>query len=201
MIQVQAGGLAQSVLEHLDLLDNRHMLVHFVRERLDQQGLYLYQYGAGVPVLFDERVQGVTILQPLDEAGVGCEGNHGVAMNREVLLGGLIVGRKQGIDEPKELHHPLVLSEVFAPLQQKGVLHAIRPNDGETPWTLFRFYHFEPGLEPSNTDDSLVIVGRVETIHARRVVEVASPPDSAVSLRQGTVQAAEAVPILLIDLG
>ena len=48
-----------------------------------------------------------------------------VQRSPEVSLKGLGVVAKEGVDEAKELHHPLVLPQVLVTLQQEHVVTAI----------------------------------------------------------------------------
>lgn len=49
--------------------------------------------------------------------GVGREGDDGVARNGQVALGSGAVVRQHRVDQPKQLHHALVLPEVLVALQ------------------------------------------------------------------------------------
>jgi len=56
-------------------------------------------------------VEGVAILDPADDAAVGREGHDVIASDVEATPGSGGIMAEEGIDQPEELHHALVLKE------------------------------------------------------------------------------------------
>lgn len=72
-------------------------------------------------VLLDELVDRVAVGDPTDEARVVRQRHDRVALNAEVELGRVPVAREKGVHQPEQLHHSLVLPQVFATLEQEQV--------------------------------------------------------------------------------
>lgn len=70
-------------------------------------------------------------------------------------LGGLVVVGQQVIHEAEQLHHTLILSQVFVTLQQENVLHTIGSVNGELPWTLFGVEHAKSRCKRADADNRL----------------------------------------------
>ena len=77
-------------------------------------------------------------LTPANDATIRGQGDHGVAPNGQIPFGRVPVVGQQGIGQPKQLHHPFVLPEVFVPLEQKRVFVAFAAFDQNFTRPLFR---------------------------------------------------------------
>ena len=73
-------------------------------------------------IVSDERVQRVALRHPLDESRVEGERHDRVALDAEVEPRALVRCGEEGVDQPEELHHALVLPEVLVALEQEDVL-------------------------------------------------------------------------------
>jgi hypothetical protein len=58
-------------------------------------------------------MQGVTMQYPLQEPHISGKRDDSVALDVKIPHEAIVVNRKQGIDEPKELHDALILSKIF----------------------------------------------------------------------------------------
>ena len=76
-------------------------------------------------MLLDQDVQRVRVLHPSDQPRVLTERNDGVPSDLQVFLVGLRVDRQERIDQSKQLHDTLILTNVLMTLQKKDVLSSI----------------------------------------------------------------------------
>lgn len=57
------------------------------------------------------------------------------------------IALEQLINEPHELHHPLILAQIFTALKKVAVYFTVGPEDGGLAWPLLGCDYIEPRQE------------------------------------------------------
>lgn len=77
------------------------------------------------------------------KAGVGRQRHDSVPLYGEVVAVRRGVGLQQRVDQPEQLHDPLVLAQVLVPLQQEHVAPPVRALNCQASRPLLRLYHLD----------------------------------------------------------
>lgn len=93
---------------------------------------------ATVAVVLDQHMERIRTVDPSEESRVGRERNDGVLDDGEVSLERLSVLLQERVDESKELHDSLVLSQILVSFEEEVVVFAIAPDDPQLSRTLLR---------------------------------------------------------------
>jgi hypothetical protein len=80
----------------------------------------------------------VAVWDPSDQSRILTKGNNRIASDAQVFLTCLGVDCQQSVDQSKQLHHSLILSNVFVTLQKEHVLAPITSVHLHLSWVLFR---------------------------------------------------------------
>ena len=92
-------------------------------------------------ILPHQCMQGIAMRDPSNQTRVGRERDDRVPLNREIPLPCFIVIENDVVDETKQLHNPLILSEILMTFEKEHELASIVTVDNEFPGSLFGCDH------------------------------------------------------------
>lgn len=72
-----------------------------------------------IAVLLDQAVHSVAVRHPADQTRVIRQGHDRVTLDAEIDPSRRSLARQKRVDKTEQLHHPLVLPQVFPPLEQE----------------------------------------------------------------------------------
>ncbi len=89
-----------------------------------------------LPVLFDQRMNRVAVRHPLDQTRIRRKGHHRVPMDSQVASGSFEIVGEESVHQTEELHHTLILTQIFVALEQEAVDTTIGTSDFQFAWVL-----------------------------------------------------------------
>ena len=153
-VEVLARRVVHGVGEDFDFLHEGEVVVVWCHLQHDAV-LDVEQDAPLFAVVFDQVVQGVAVRDPAEQAGLCGERNGGELLDVEVSFEGFAVVGEEGVDEPKELHDALVLSDVFVAFESVGIGYPVAATEGHLAWTLLGWDDGEDVVEAHDSDDRL----------------------------------------------
>ena len=87
--------------------------------------------GGVAAVFVDDLVEGVAVLDPLDDASSVTERDNSHGGDGELLLGGGWVGSEESVGETDELDDSFILTKILQTLEEEGVALAVGSKHGE----------------------------------------------------------------------
>mmetsp|Transcript_13853 Transcript_13853/g.35638 ORF Transcript_13853/g.35638 Transcript_13853/m.35638 type:complete len:205 (+) Transcript_13853:7546-8160(+) len=103
-------------------------------------------------MLLDQRMQRVARGDPFYQTKVWREGENKIRYDFKVSFGSRVVVGEQRVHQAKQLHHALVLAQVFVSLQEVLIFVSIRTAECDTTRTLLCVHDDEPLRDGLNRD-------------------------------------------------
>ena len=103
-----------------------------------------------VSVLTNQRVKGIAIWNPSDQTTVRGERDHGIASDAQVSLCRRHGRVQQRVHQTEELHHALVLAQIFVTFQKVAIIFTIGSMNLQSARSLLGRDHVHSRREGSN---------------------------------------------------
>ena len=98
-------------------------------------------------------MQGVAVLHPSQQTCVRSQRNDRVTLDMEAPLETVRIDGEKRVDQAKQLHDSLVLTQIFMALENVLIISPVTSFEGETTGALLRCNDGKLGRKACNPDD------------------------------------------------
>ena len=105
-------------------------------------------------------------VDPAHHAAAVAKRSDAVRSDEELLLARLRIGRQETVHHGEELHHQLVLTEIFVALEKELVFLAVTAEDCDLARPLLALKHGKNAAELLYANDFGFFIGRIRARHS-----------------------------------
>ena len=103
-------------------------------------------------VHLNQGMQRIVLVHPANQSAAITQRSDTVSSHKELLLAGLCVSHQQAVYHGEELHHTLVLAEIFISFEKELVAVVVTSDDGDFTRVLLALQNGKNSMELLNAN-------------------------------------------------